>query len=201
MATKVAEKVSFLWLGNAPFLDFINTEIVQDGKPVDLLNEVNDLYEWLSQAGFHVEVAPELDKTKPAEEILRASRAYRRALRLAMQTITTTGVVPLEILHKTNDYLLRRNHWFELSKASNGHLLRDHWTVEQPEDVCSPIAHSFAQFLSLGDLSRVRKCKNPDCVLYFNDTSKSGTREWCSLALCGNRLRVAAFRRRKAATN
>jgi predicted RNA-binding Zn ribbon-like protein len=172
--------------------------MVQDGKPVDLLNEVNNLYEWLNQAGFYVESAFELDKMMPADEILRESHTYRRALRLAMQTITTTGIVPSEILHKTNQYLQRKNHWFELSKASNGHVLHGHWTIGQPEDICSPIAHSFAQFLPLGDLSRVRKCKNPDCVLYFNDTSKSGTREWCSLEICGNKLRVAAFRRRKA---
>ncbi len=34
---------------------------------------------------------------------------------------------------------------------------------------------------------RVRPCANPDCVLWFLDTSRPGTRRWCSMAACGNR--------------
>ena len=30
-------------------------------------------------------------------------------------------------------------------------------------------------------------CANPDCVLWFLDTSRPGTRRWCSMAACGNR--------------
>ena len=38
---------------------------------------------------------------------------------------------------------------------------------------------------SRGD--RVAACANPDCVLWFLDTSRPGTRRWCSMAACGNR--------------
>jgi predicted RNA-binding Zn ribbon-like protein len=34
---------------------------------------------------------------------------------------------------------------------------------------------------------RIRRCANPDCVLWFEDTSRPGTRRWCSMAACGNR--------------
>jgi predicted RNA-binding Zn ribbon-like protein len=34
---------------------------------------------------------------------------------------------------------------------------------------------------------RIRRCANPDCVLWFLDTSRPGTRRWCSMAACGNR--------------
>jgi predicted RNA-binding Zn ribbon-like protein len=195
---KVSEKASkFLWLGNTPFLDFVNTEMAQEGQPVDLLRDARNLFEWLSRAGFRVEIAAEVNNAQSAKELLNVARSYRRALRSALQSITTEGTIPSEIVHKTNHFLLRRNRWCELAKASNGGVLCDHWTIEHPEDICSPIALSFAQFLSSADLSRVRKCKNPDCVLYFYDTSKSGTRAWCSLDICGNKLRVAAFRKRE----
>ncbi|NEJ40784.1 CGNR zinc finger domain-containing protein, partial [Rhizobium ruizarguesonis] len=36
-----------------------------------------------------------------------------------------------------------------------------------------------------------------DCTLFFLDTTKSHRRRWCSMALCGNRMKVAAFRSRK----
>jgi predicted RNA-binding Zn ribbon-like protein len=34
---------------------------------------------------------------------------------------------------------------------------------------------------------RIRGCANPECVLWFLDTSRPGTRRWCSMASCGNR--------------
>jgi predicted RNA-binding Zn ribbon-like protein len=39
----------------------------------------------------------------------------------------------------------------------------------------------------------LRRCANHDtCVLMFLDTSRSHTRRWCSMELCGNRSKVAA---------
>jgi predicted RNA-binding Zn ribbon-like protein len=45
------------------------------------------------------------------------------------------------------------------------------------------------------DRRRVRKCDQ--CVLHFHDTSKKGTRRWCSMQLCGNRLKVASYAARR----
>ena len=41
------------------------------------------------------------------------------------------------------------------------------------------------------DCGRVRKCAC--CVGHFFDTSEKGTHRWCSMGLCGNRLKVAAY--------
>ncbi|MFH9190496.1 CGNR zinc finger domain-containing protein [Streptomyces globisporus] len=38
---------------------------------------------------------------------------------------------------------------------------------------------------------RIRRCAQPDCIRHFVDTSRNGTRRWCSMALCGNRAKVA----------
>ncbi|WP_082661594.1 CGNR zinc finger domain-containing protein [Terracidiphilus gabretensis] len=35
------------------------------------------------------------------------------------------------------------------------------------------------------------------CVVHFFDTSKKGSRRWCSMNICGNKLKVAAYQRRK----
>ena len=40
------------------------------------------------------------------------------------------------------------------------------------------------------DPARVRKCANPDCPFWFLDTTRSGTRRWCSMTVCGNRLKA-----------
>ena len=197
MPRKVSKKDSkFLWIGNSAFLDFVNTRIVQGGHPVDLLAGAEDLLHWLKEAGFSVKLAIKPNDVQQMGELLAAARGYRHALRSAVQHIAAEGSVPSQILSRTNQFLERRNHWFELTEAHPEIAVRDRWIVDSPQDICSPIARSFAQFVSSADLGRVRKCKNPDCVLVFYDTSKSGTRAWCSLDLCGNKLRVAAFRRR-----
>ncbi|MBD2100425.1 CGNR zinc finger domain-containing protein [Leptolyngbya sp. FACHB-261] len=37
---------------------------------------------------------------------------------------------------------------------------------------------------------RIRTCDHPDCILYFFDTSKNGTRRWCDMKTCGNRSKA-----------
>ncbi|MFD0851862.1 CGNR zinc finger domain-containing protein, partial [Actinomadura adrarensis] len=39
--------------------------------------------------------------------------------------------------------------------------------------------------------ARIKKCGRSDCVLHFLDTTKNGTRRWCSMAICGNRAKAA----------
>ncbi|WP_281261965.1 CGNR zinc finger domain-containing protein [[Actinomadura] parvosata] len=47
---------------------------------------------------------------------------------------------------------------------------------------------------------RVRKCANPQCVLWFLDVSKNGSRRWCSMEACGNRAKVGRFHQRNRST-
>jgi predicted RNA-binding Zn ribbon-like protein len=43
---------------------------------------------------------------------------------------------------------------------------------------------------------RLRECAGHDCPLLFVDTSRPGTRRWCSMQRCGNRHKVHAYRAR-----
>ena len=49
-----------------------------------------------------------------------------------------------------------------------------------------------------GDRARVRECAGEGCTLWFRDASKTGRRRWCSMAVCGNRAKAAAYRARRA---
>jgi predicted RNA-binding Zn ribbon-like protein len=60
-----------------------------------------------------------------------------------------------------------------------------------------PIAESAAGLLTADDLTLVRKCQNPQCILYFYDTTRNHARRWCSIAVCGNRAKVATHYRRR----
>jgi predicted RNA-binding Zn ribbon-like protein len=61
------------------------------------------------------------------------------------------------------------------------------------------IARSAAELISEGASARLRACSNPDCGLFFYDTSRTRRRRWCSMSRCGNRHKVAAFSRRHSA--
>jgi predicted RNA-binding Zn ribbon-like protein len=41
---------------------------------------------------------------------------------------------------------------------------------------------------------RVRECAAENCGLLYVDTSRPGTRRWCSMEVCGNRAKVRAHR-------
>jgi len=61
------------------------------------------------------------------------------------------------------------------------------------------LARSAAELLVEGPRARIRRCANPSCRLFFYDDSRTHRRRWCSMALCGNRHKVAAFLRRRTA--
>jgi predicted RNA-binding Zn ribbon-like protein len=66
---------------------------------------------------------------------------------------------------------------------------------QEPADLWAPVIDGVANLMSETEISRVRKCES--CVVHFFDTSKKGSRRWCSMNICGNKLKVAAYQRRK----
>jgi predicted RNA-binding Zn ribbon-like protein len=62
--------------------------------------------------------------------------------------------------------------------------------------VMANIVASFAELVVSGDLKRVKRCGNPNCSFLFFDESLNRSRRWCDPALCGNLVKVRAFRAR-----
>jgi predicted RNA-binding Zn ribbon-like protein len=60
------------------------------------------------------------------------------------------------------------------------------------------VARSAAEIVVEGPNARLRTCANPGCGLFFCDNSRTHRRRWCSMAVCGNRHKVATFARRRA---
>ena len=60
------------------------------------------------------------------------------------------------------------------------------------------VARSAAEIVLEGETAKVRVCANPACGLLFCDKSRTHKRRWCSMAICGNRNKVASFARRRA---
>ena len=49
-----------------------------------------------------------------------------------------------------------------------------------------------------GDWTRLKVCRNDACQWAFYDQSKNGRGTWCSMDICGNRMKARTYRRRHA---
>jgi predicted RNA-binding Zn ribbon-like protein len=48
-----------------------------------------------------------------------------------------------------------------------------------------------------GTWSRMKACRNDTCHWAFYDASRNRSGKWCSMAICGNRAKVANYRERQ----
>lgn len=67
----------------------------------------------------------------------------------------------------------------------------------QDSALFSTIARDAIEVATGQRASRVKRCEGVHCGIPFLDTSRPGTRRWCSMERCGNRAKVAAHRRRQ----
>ena len=194
-------KGKFNFVGNLLWLDFVNTEIVADGQPVDLLANSADFADWLVQAGVIVEAEARFFLPIDAEGFA-AVLAFRRTLRnmaaaLSANETIAEETISGETIAEINSWLARRQSRLSLERTETGYATRARSLWEDALDSLAPIAESAADLLANGDFALLRKCENPQCVLYFYDTTKNHARRWCSMSGCGNRHKVGEYYKRK----
>lgn len=196
------KRSNFLWLGNCLALDFVNTEVMHEGPIEELLQTPGDLLHWFAEAGvIQAEIgrlAQELGD-KELAVALGGARDYRKMIRDSLAVKGFPQAALEDLIANTNQLLAVPTRIERLSPASRGRTkLTSEWKFSRGEDLLRPLAAATAEMLSSLDPRRIRRCKNPDCILYFYDLSRGNTRVWCSLDICGNKLRVAEFRKRHA---
>ncbi len=195
----------FLFVGNVAWLDFVNTEIISGGGREDLLAEFADLADWLVAAGLlgKAEARAAVARwgaTAEGPRALDAARAFRAELRRTAERLAAGESVSRSAVDAINAYLRRPVHASELRSTSDGFERADRWELAEAADLLVPVAESARDMLVEGRLSLVRKCRNPDCILFFHDTTKNHGRAWCSMSACGNRTKVAAHYQRRRRT-
>ena len=195
------QAIPFLFVGNHPCLDFINTDLVLDGQPADLLATHADVIAWAVQAKLVTRAEADalerqLGKQAKAADLLDQIRAFRALLRDMIERIAAGKAVPQTAVQAINDALRARVGYPQVTSRKGGFERTYQIEREGGEYVMGLLAESAADLLTTCDLSLIKKCQNPACVLYFYDTTKNHARHWCSMSLCGNRHKVAAHYRR-----
>lgn len=185
-------KPTFRFLGGRPCLDLTATVGERRGRQAERLRTAQDLAIWL--------VAARLADEPPAAS--RRDLAHARTLRDAVcQTIKRRlagqppGPGDLAII---NDWAGRPppRTWLE-ADDSQLRTRRDATTVAA---LLASLACDAVDLLGGPLAARIRECAAGDCALLFLDTSRAGRRRWCSMATCGARAKMTAYRARRPST-
>jgi predicted RNA-binding Zn ribbon-like protein len=162
--------------GGEFLLALLNTTPVVDGTPTDELADPARARSWLASrdgAGTDAE--------------LRQVRAVRDVL----QAVVRGQQPPGELAP-----FLAGASW--VPDLADGHL---RWTL----DVAADRRLALRAVLAWDDLTqhrpgRLRPCANGACDLFLIDRTKSNTARWCSMAVCGNRMKARRHYQRARAT-
>ncbi len=189
-----ASHPEFMTVGDHPALDFLNTVPIVEGARTDLLQTDQDVLDWMKNAGWPGDMDP--SKVR-AGSLVKAARSLRDTVRgLVERRKAGKRIDPAGL----NAYLTEARSYMELVAEKNGALqLQRRWKRRTAEEILAPLAESAADLLVHGDFELIRGCESEGCVLWFYDRTKSHRRRWCSMAACGNRHKVAEYRKRQQA--
>src|SRR5215467_8923661 len=179
-------KDGFLFLGNELVLDFVNTRPVEDGKPTELLPDFNAVLRWFQAADLLTSeqaagLMRQWEGTTEAQKATEAMKDLRERWRGEILAWEAGRSIRNQTLDELNGLMQMHPMRTRLSKGQTAYSTKLWFEVREPADLLAPLAHGAATLLATRDRKRLRKCAN--CVLQFHDTSKKGTRRWCSMRL------------------
>jgi len=194
-----------IFIGDTPGLDFLNSIATPVDIPVDWISDGEGYLRWLGQAGLvsddvlrdmRARVSPgELDKIA---DQARNLREWFRAFVLVHKGRALTSKAFAE-LAPLNRLLEGGESYSQIAPQTSGlpaFELRSLRRWNNARALLLPVAEALARLVCSEDFSQVKACEGPTCTLLFADHTRGRARRWCSMALCGNRAKQAAHRRR-----
>ena len=171
-----------------PCLDFIRT-LRYRGTPEEQeeLPDAEAWGAWIDQLG------PFDTPVKPSD----ASARDARLLREAIYELVSGGVAACRpaVRQRLNRFAAAPVP--SPSLTPTGEL---RWQAEDP--AAAMVAYLARDALDLATsplVERIRSCAAPHCGALFVDTSRPGTRRWCSMEICGNQAKKSTYRAKSAA--
>ena len=183
--------MDYLFLSGVLALDLVNTEVIVRGKRYDLFATPEDVAVWWQQARTHHPDAEHVRATTDtviwSTQLLERIKRVRAAIRTLCTNLVERQSLDVEALTTLNTILAIGSP--ALEAASGQEMI----AVYRPRDddqgaVLLPLALSALHLFTQAEHHRLHHCKNERCILFFYDTTKSATRQWCSLE-CMNRAR------------
>jgi predicted RNA-binding Zn ribbon-like protein len=195
---KTRKNPAFILLGGYLWLDFVNTQAIEHGRIEDRLKSFHDWIAWL----LHTRALPakelqsvvqQVHGARNEAEALSRVLGFRSVLREAAENIVKGSQIPHYVLGEINRQLCLPLGYPQLVWDKGEFHERVIFEVTDVSQLLAPIAQSISDFLCTESLDRLKKCENPECILFFHDVSKNHSRRWCSMTSCGNRQKASAF--------
>jgi len=173
-------------------LDFVNTRMRVGGDIIDLFETDEDVLAWLEQAGLPYS---KIGSGEGPLSLLHSARMLRENIVSLVEKRKAGLHGDPSLLNSFLDHAQTRP---RLVWRTPSMLIVER--IQQPDTakgILAPIAEAAAVLLATADFSLVKRCEDQACVLWFSDQTKSHRRRWCSALRCGNRHKVAAYRKRR----
>jgi predicted RNA-binding Zn ribbon-like protein len=195
-----------IFIADSPGLDFLNSVATPVDTPVDWLDSGDGLLKWLAQA--KLVPANALDELKaramPGEldNVADQARELREWFRGFVRKHMGRPLTPkaLRELGPLNKLLERDEAFSQILRHHEGDdarfELRAMRRWRSPESLLLPIGEALAKFVCEEDFANIKACEGHSCTLIFADHTRRRARRWCSMAICGNRAKQAAHRKR-----
>jgi predicted RNA-binding Zn ribbon-like protein len=186
-------------------LDFANTvSWRRSDRPIERLREYGDLVEWARQSGIlttpagHALVRSARRRPTLADRILARARVLREVIYRLLAGLGAgrpPAPADLELLDREFHDALRHLH---LTPTPVG--VRLGWARDAEPPLALPLwaaVRSAADMLVAANHRRLKTCPASNCGWLFLDTSRSGTRRWCDMKVCGSRAKARTFYARR----
>jgi predicted RNA-binding Zn ribbon-like protein len=169
----------FTLLGDAVWLDFVNTAQGRIPSPPDLLPDVAAVERWAR--------AQSLQWIDGDGVSLDEIVTFRGRLTALAEALHSDAQPPGGSITAINEQLSRNGGSHQLTRLSGEWQLR--FAPTRPPTLLEIIAQSAAAGLA-DPLLFVRRCAGDSCSLFFTDNSPSQGRRWCNAAVCGRQVKV-----------
>ncbi len=200
-------QIPAMFLADAPGLDFLNSIATPVDVPVDWIGDGEGLLAWLEQAGMMPPeaIASIRARATPAEldEVAAKARSLREWFRGYVQKRKGRALAAKDAreLEPLNQLLARDEQHGEIVANAHDEAMAFSFRLQRrwpsAESLLMPIAEALARVVCEEDFTHVKACEGPACTLLFADHTRGHARRWCSMAVCGNRAKVAAHRARQ----
>ena len=192
-------------------LDFLNSICAPADVEYEWLENGEDLLDWLTKSELISEETANACRASFPSAALDKTAEKARTLREALRPLITESggaalsIDELGVLEDVNALLAKDAQVRRIDlvsgtppdTATSNLCWQTVRHYQKADDLLLPIAEAIGHLVTGTDFTYVKNCEGPTCPLWFNDISKNHKRRWCSMSVCGNRAKAAAFRERQ----
>jgi predicted RNA-binding Zn ribbon-like protein len=173
-------------------------------EPVERLTSFDELLRWARTAGLLTPAEADSlrswgrEHPRAAEQRLAEARDLREVVAAAAGALVRGDGIPARVLARLEAAGRQAATARRLRPEGTGAVWD--WKSLDADRPALGAALDAIRLLSSPERDRVRQCADAQCGWFFVDTSRNGSRRWCSMQACGNRNKARRHVRRRKET-